>query len=119
MNNIEEQLFIVQSKVGLNKNGTPNGNGLISRVKDIEIYIEKNKVASMEIDIRLKSIEKSILDIQESIKCIRDSLKDNITFRSFGVFKNVIIGFSAFTIALGSIGAFLFKILSYFYSGDN
>ena len=116
MENLEEQLFIIQNKVGLNKNGIPNGNGLIGKVRDIELYIEKNKFSSIELDIRIKNIEKSILDIQDSIKCIRDNLKDNITFRSFGVLKNVIIGFSAVTIALGSIGAFLFRILSYFYT---
>ena len=62
----------IAQRVGLNKDGNRNGNGLITEVEEIEEYINISKTHQKEIDIRLDIMDKDIKEIKEDIKYIKN-----------------------------------------------
>ena len=107
----------IAQRVGLNKDGNRNGNGLISEVEDIEEYVNVSKTHQREIDMRLDMMDKDIKEIKEDIKFIKSEIKDNINMRSFINTKNILGGIAQVITNLTVIGGALYFILKYFFEG--
>lgn len=107
----------IAQRIGLNKDGNRNGNGLITEVEDIEKYINVSKTHQKEIDMRLDMMDKDIKEIKEDIKYIKNELKDNINMRSFINTKNILGGIAQVITNLTVIGGALYFILKYFFEG--
>ncbi|WP_115600381.1 DUF5675 family protein [Brachyspira pilosicoli] len=105
----------IAQRVGLNKDGNRNGNGLITEVEEIEEYINVSKTHQKEIDMRLDIIDKDIKEIKEDIKYIKNELKDNINMRSFINTKNILSGMAQVITNLTVIGGALYFILKTFF----
>lgn len=105
----------IAQRVGLNKDGNRNGNGLITEVEEIEEYINVSKTHQKEIDMRLDIMDKDIKEIKENIKYIKNELKDNINMRSFINTKNILSGIAQVITNLTVIGGALYFILKMFF----
>ncbi len=115
MNEDRDLLISIAQKVGLNKDGNRNGNGLITEVEEIEEYIDFNKTHQKEIDMRLDMMDKDIKEIKEDIKFIKSEIKDNINMRSFINTKNILGGIAQVITNLTVIGGALYFILKMFF----
>lgn len=122
MEQVQEQLLIILSKLGLNKNGSPNGNGLINEIKeiksqisDIKTSLHNERIEKVTSNIKLENIESEIVSIQSTLTNIENNLKDNINMRSFIKIRNVLVGIVAVIGAFGAIGTFLYNFLKIFY----
>lgn len=115
MNEDRDLLISIAQKVGLNKDGNRNGNGLITEVEEIQEYIDFNKTHQKEIDMRLDIIDKDIKEIKEDIKYIKNELKDNINMRSFINTKNILGGIAQVITNLTVIGGALYFVLKMFF----
>lgn len=123
---ISERFSNIEHIIGIDKNGNPNYNGMISSIReikndldDISLYIDEQKIEKTEFNNRLENIEKDIKRMHESLKYIESSLKDNINMQSFIKLKNVILGIAAVLGAFGAIGAFLYNFLKIIYERGN
>ncbi len=126
MEQVQEQLLIILSKLGLNKNGSPNGNGLINEIKeiksqisDIKTSLHNERIEKVTSNIKLENIESEIVSIQSTLTNIENNLKDNINMRSFIKIRNVLVGIVAVIGAFGAIGTFLYNFLKIFYERGN
>ena len=126
MEQVQEQLLIILSKLGLNKNGNPNGNGLINEIKeiksqisDIKTSLHNERIEKVTSNIKLENIESEIVSIQSTLTNIENNLKDNINMRSFIKIRNVLVGIVAVIGAFGAIGTFLYNFLKIFYERGN
>ena len=119
MNDIDVRDLVISiaQRIGLNKDGNRNGNGLITEVEEIEEYINVSKTHQKEIDMRLDMMDKDIKDIKENIKYIKSEIKDNINMRSFINTKNILGGIAQVITNLTVIGGALYFILKYFFEG--
>lgn len=123
-NNFENRLTQIETIVGINNNGTPNGNGIINmlecfnrdvsenkeNLKDIHKDINNIKFKFGELEYILKEhqntrnfIEKEISSTKIDIKEIKSALQDSITTKSIVKIKNIIIGLGAVIVALSTI----------------
>ncbi|WP_157144404.1 hypothetical protein [Brachyspira pilosicoli] len=123
-NNFENRLTQIETIVGINNNGTPNGNGIINmlecfnrdvnenkeNLKDIQKDINNIKFKLGELEYILKEhqntrnfIEKEISSTKTDIKEIKSALQDSITTKSIVKIKNIIIGLGAVIVALSTI----------------
>lgn len=119
---IQERLTAIEGKVGLNKDGVLTGNGLINAlaqnkedIEDLTGKIENIRIMQTQLDMRFDILENNIKDLQESVSAIEHNLKDNVTMKTFSLWKNVIIGVAGVCGAFVTIGYFLSKLLSLFY----
>ena len=115
MNENRDLLISIAQKVGLNKDGNRNGNGLITEVEEIQEYMDFNKTHQKEIDMRLDMMDKDIKEIKEDIKFIKSEIKDNINMRSFINTKNILGGIAQVITNLTVIGGALYFILKTFF----
>lgn len=123
-NNFENRLTQIETIVGINNNGTPNGNGIINmlecfnrdvsenkeNLKDIHKDINNIKFKFGELEYILKEhqntrrfIEEEISSTKIDIKEIKSALQDSITTKSIVKIKNIIIGLGAVIVALSTI----------------
>mgnify|MGYP004599779099 FL=1 len=123
-NNFENRLTQIETMVGINNNGTPNGNGIINmlecfnkdmsenkeNLKDIHKDINNIKFKLGELEYILKEhqntrrfIEEEISSTKIDIKEIKSALQDSITTKSIVKIKNIIIGLGAVIVALSTI----------------
>lgn len=123
---IAERISNLEYRLGVHKNGTRNGNGVLhsidlvnKEIANISSYIDEHKIEKIEFNNRLENIEKDIKRMQESLKYIESSLKDNINMQSFIKLKNVILGIAAVLGAFGAIGTFLYNFLKIIYERGN
>lgn len=132
--NIEKRLMHVEHTVGLNEDGTRNGNGLIHKIDELknkiegfESYIDNLSADFIKIDHRIEKLETIVKETNEDrlrllnevkeeqkrfisdIKDIKKSLEGNITVETLQKFQKTVIGIASFITAVGTIiGAVLY-----------
>ena len=130
----EKRLMRIENTVGLNEDGTKNGNGLIHKMEEVKEEIKnlRNDIKSydtyldnlsedfIKIDLRIEKLENHVKDflteiqeyknkIDEELKEIKKSLEGNITVDTLHKFQKAVVGIAGFIAAMGTIiGAVLY-----------
>lgn len=120
---LDKRITKVEHRVGLNEDGSENGNGLINTMKEIkkqldshEQYLDNLSSDMIKIDHRLEKLEELTKENNEEqqkivndIKEIKASLSESITNATIKKAANGIIIFAGVITALGTIlGAIYF-----------
>lgn len=123
---IAERISNLEYRLGVHKNGTRNGNGVLhsidlvnKEIANISSYIDDQKIEKIELNNRLVNIEKDMKQVQESLKAIENGLKDTINTKSFINFKNILLGIVAVLGGVSALGAFLYSFLKMIYERGN
>ena len=131
---LEKRLMRIENAVGLNEDGTRNGNGLIHKMEEVKEEIKnlRNDIKSydtyldnlsedfIKIDMRIEKLENQIYDFlaeikedkekkENELKEIKKSLQGNITVDTLNKFQKAVVGIAGFIAAIGTIvGALLY-----------
>ncbi|WP_156821978.1 hypothetical protein [Brachyspira innocens] len=131
---LEKQVIRLNHNIGLNEDGSRNGNGLIHKIDELkdkmdgfENYINNLTTDFIKIDHRLEKLENLIADgvkervkiiedtkeerelIKESIKELKEASKNAITVETLAKFQKAVVGIAGFIAAMGTIiGAVLY-----------
>lgn len=131
---LEKRLMRIEHTVGLNEDGTKNGNGLIHKMEEVKEEIKnlRNDIKSydtyldnlsedfIKIDLRIEKLESQIKDFLEEmkedkeekdkeLKEIKKSLEGNITIDTLQRFQKAVVGIAGFIAAMGTIiGALIY-----------
>lgn len=118
----QERLAVLEHKVGINKDGTLTGNGIVKatenneeKIEELSDKLENIRIMQAELNMRFDMLESDLKDLSKSISFIEDNLKDNITLKTITKWKNVVIGIAGVVTAFGTIGYFLYKLLYLIY----
>ncbi|MCZ9871924.1 hypothetical protein OFP88_05175 [Brachyspira hyodysenteriae] len=131
---LEKRLMRIENTVGLNEDGTKNGNGLIHKMEEVKEEIKnlRNDIKSydtyldnlsedfIKIDLRIEKLENQIQDFlqkmkedkdkkENELKEIKKSLEGNITVDTLHKFQKAVVGIAGLLTAIGTIiGAVLY-----------
>lgn len=131
---LEKRLMRIENAVGLNEDGTRNGNGIIHKMEEVKEEIKnlRNDIKSydtyldnlsedfIKIDMRIEKLENQIYDFlaeikedkekkENELKEIKKSLQGNITVDTLNKFQKAVVGIAGFIAAIGTIvGALLY-----------
>ena len=131
---LEKRLMRIEHAVGLNEDGTRNGNGIIHKMEEVKEEIKnlRNDIKSydtyldnlsedfIKIDLRIEKLENHVKDfltemheyknkIDGELKEIKKSLQGNITVETLTKFQKAVVGIAGFIAAIGTIvGALLY-----------
>lgn len=125
---IDKRLSRVEHQIGINEDGTLNGNGFINAMNDIkeqlkshESYLDNITSDMLKIDHRLEKLEMLVKDtnaeghkllqetkeeqrrIIEDIKDIKKNLNDSVTGSKILKYMKILITIAATITALGTI----------------
>lgn len=120
---LEKRLMRIENTVGLNEDGTKNGNGLIHKVEEVkeeiknlrgdikgyDTYLDNLSEDFIKIDLRMEKVETDISDLLKEFKEIKKSLEGNITVETLEKWKKAVMGIAGLITALSTIiGAILY-----------
>lgn len=133
---LEKRLMRIEHTVGLNEDGTKNGNGIIHKMEEVKEEIKnlRNDIKSydayldnlsedfIKINLRIEKLENKIKDFltemkedknrnKEEIEKIKQNLEGNINFETLQKIQKAVISIAGVLTALGTIIGFIL----YFY----
>lgn len=111
----------VEHTVGINEDGTKNGNGLIHKIEEVkeqiknlsddiksyDTYLDNLSEDIIKIDFRLERLETQIKDFLDELKEIKKSLEGNININTLSNIRKAIVGIAAVLTGLGTIIGFI------------
>ncbi|ADK31443.1 hypothetical protein R4K52_04350 [Brachyspira pilosicoli] len=118
---LEKRLMHVEHTVGINEDGTKNGNGLIHKIEEVkeqiknlsddiksyDTYLDNLSEDIIKIDFRLERLETQIKDFLDELKEIKKSLEGNININTLSNIRKAIVGIAAVLTGLGTIIGFI------------
>lgn len=113
----EKRLIHIEHTVGINEDGTKNGNGLIHKIEELkepiknlsddiksyDTYLDNLSEDLLKIDFRMEKIETQIKDFLNELKEIKKSLEGNINIHTLSNVRKAIVGVAAVIGGLSTI----------------
>ena len=113
----EKRLIHIEHTVGINEDGTKNGNGLIHKIEELKEQIKNlsDDIKSydtcldnlsedlIKIDFRMERLETQIKDFLNELKEIKKSLEGNININTLSNIRKAIVGVAAVIGGLSTI----------------
>ncbi len=100
--------------MGLNTDGTRNGNGLLNDVKTLKVNVENIDKKLISIDSKLEKRLEENIKIANDIKQIKENLNDKIGIKNISNLHKIIILTTALTGILMGVLSFFITLTRYF-----